>query len=226
MTFAVVLLSGGVDSATCLAIAKNMGFDVHALSFDYGQRHAIELKCAARIAQNYGITKHKVIKIDLGFCTESSSISSCALIDRDVNILTPKTTYVPARNTIFLSFALSYSEHIGAHDIFIGATAVDYSGYPDCREEYVDAFERLSNLATSSARFKIHAPLIRLNKSEIIKMGVGLGLDYSDTHSCYNPILSDVGDETFYACGKCDSCRFRALGFLQAGLPDPTIYVS
>lgn len=238
---AVVLLSGGVDSATTLAIAIHQGFSCHALSFDYGQRHRFELSSAHKIARSLGAVEHRIIKIDL---TGSSGFGKSALTDQ---IDVPKDreglqlgrstregafgedkaeipiTYVPARNTIFLSFALAYCEVIGAFDIFIGVNAVDFSGYPDCRGEYIEAFEKLANLATAAAitgkgKFRIHAPLLEMSKAEIIRKGVSLGVDFSLTHSCYDP----APDGT--ACGKCDACRIRLAGFAQAGLKDPIRY--
>jgi 7-cyano-7-deazaguanine synthase len=224
---AVVLLSGGLDSATTLAIAADMGFACHGLSFDYGQRHGHELAAARRLAEVSGLAGYRVIRLDL---TAEGGFGHSALTDR---IDVPKdrgqdesgipVTYVPARNTIFLSLALGYAEVVGAMDIFLGVNAVDYSGYPDCRPAFVEAFEHLANLATAATedgkrRFKIHAPLIRMTKAQIIQAGTDLGVDYSLTHSCYDP--ADDGA----ACGHCDSCRLRAAGFAQAGLPDPTRY--
>jgi 7-cyano-7-deazaguanine synthase len=223
---AVVLLSGGVDSSTTLAIAKSEGFAIHALSFRYGQRHEVELQAAQRIASALGVDKHVIIDIDL------RSFGGSALTG-DIDV--PKgrstedmasgipVTYVPARNTIFLSFALACAEVVGAQDVFIGVNALDYSGYPDCRPEFIAAFERLANLATKAgvegtARFVVHAPLITMSKREIIRAGIDLGVDYSLTLSCYDP--SPKGE----ACGECDSCLLRRKGFLEAGLPDPTKY--
>lgn len=222
---AVVLVSGGLDSATVLAIAKDMGFACHALSFDYGQRHRFELEAAGSVARAMGAVDHRVVKLDL---SASGGFGHSALTDE---IEVPKdrpemddipVTYVPARNTIFLSIALGYAEVIGAFDIFIGVNAVDYSGYPDCRPEFVQAFERLANLATAAGdkggHFSIHAPLVKLTKADIISKGVELGVDYSQTHSCYDPTADGA------ACGHCDSCRLRAAGFDVAGVPDPTRY--
>jgi 7-cyano-7-deazaguanine synthase len=222
----VVLLSGGVDSTTCLAWAKAQGFRPCALTFRYQQRHEIELLAAARVADALGVEQHLTLNLPLG------EIGGSALTS---DLQVPKhrapeemahgipLTYVPARNTIFLSFALAWGEVLGALDIFIGVNALDYSGYPDCRPEYVEAFERMANLATKQAvegttRIKIHTPLIRMTKAEIIKMGIELGVDYSLTHSCYDP------DEQGAACGSCDSCLLRKKGFLEAGIPDPTVY--
>jgi len=224
---AVVLLSGGLDSATTLAIAQDRGFRCHALSFDYGQRHRLELDAARRVADAAGCTDHRIVRIDL---TGAGGFGHSALTDA---IGVPKdrpdageipVTYVPARNTIFLSVALACAEVIGAFDIFLGVNAVDYSGYPDCREEFIEAFERLANLATAAGvegrgRFTIHAPLIDMTKEAIIRTGLGLGVDYALTHSCYDP--ADDGT----ACGHCDSCRLRLAGFAGADAKDPARYV-
>ncbi len=224
---AVVLLSGGLDSATTLAIARDRGFACHALSFDYGQRHRFELAAAKRIAGRLGAVEHRVIKIDL---SAAGGFGKSALTD---DIAVPKdrretgevpATYVPARNTIFLSFALGYAEVIGAFDIFIGVNAVDYSGYPDCRPAFIEAFAGLANLATATAaegrgRFAIHAPLIDMAKEQIIRTGLALGVDYSLTHSCYDPAADGA------ACGHCDACRLRLAGFEAAGAKDPVRYV-
>lgn len=219
---AVVLLSGGLDSATCLAIARHEGYEAHALSFFYGQRHRVELDAAARVASLLGAKEHKVLSFDLG------AVGGSALTD-DIEV--PKNhsleeigeeipvTYVPARNTIFLSMALAWAEVLGARDIFIGANALDYSGYPDCRPEFLDAFENVANLGTKAGvegvGFRIHAPLLRMSKAEIIKKGLELGVDYGATSSCYDP------DECGCPCGKCDSCRLRSKGFAEAGVEDP-----
>jgi len=218
---AIVLLSGGLDSATTLALAKVDGFACYAMSFRYGQRHAIELEAAARVARALGVIEHRIVTIDL------AAFGGSALTDRSIAVpRTPTTgipvTYVPARNTIFLSFALGWAEVLGARDIFVGVNAVDYSGYPDCRPEFVAAFETLANLATKAGvegdRFRIRAPLIDLTKADIIRRGVALGVDYSQTTSCYQP------DERGAACGVCDSCRLRRTGFVEAGIADPTRY--
>ncbi len=223
---AVVLLSGGVDSSTAAAVAKKEGFELHALSFRYGQRHEQEIEAAKRVVVFLGIEKHLIIDFNL------RAIGGSALTDR---IKVPKgrsakeishtipVTYVPARNTIFLSFALALAEKIGSEDIFFGANQLDYSGYPDCREEYIRAFEQMSNLATKAgvegkSRFKIHTPLIRMTKAEIIKKGLALGLDYSLTWSCYDPTPKGL------ACALCDSCQLRLKGFKKAGLKDPIRY--
>ena len=218
---AVVLLSGGLDSATALAIARERGFQCHALSLDYGQRHRAELAAARRVAEAQGVAEHKVIPLDL------TTIGGSALTDPDIAVPEAPTegipvTYVPARNTLFLALALGWAEVLGAFDIFVGVNAVDYSGYPDCRPEYIAAFERLANLATRAGveggRFRIHAPLIELTKAQIIREGMRLGVDYSLTLSCY------AADQEGRACGRCDSCRLRAAGFAAAGVPDPTRY--
>lgn len=225
---AVVLLSGGLDSATSLAIAQQQGFDCHALSFDYGQRHLFELQAARRVVAAAGISEHRIVKIDL---SAAGGFGHSALTDR---IEVPKdrceddsipVTYVPARNTIFLSIALGYAEVIGAFDIFLGVNAVDYSGYPDCRSEYIRAFETLANLATAAAvegkgRFTIRTPLIEMTKAEIIRTGLALGVDYSLTHSCYDPAEDGI------SCGHCDSCRLRLAGFEAAAAADPLRYQS
>ena len=218
---AVVLLSGGLDSATVLAVARERGYRCHALSLRYGQRHGAELVAAARLASSLGAVQHKVIDIDLG------SIGGSALTDRAIAVPTTPSdgipaTYVPARNTVFLALALGWAEVLGAHDLFIGVNAVDYSGYPDCRPEFIACFENLANLATRAGvegtPFKVHAPLIHLSKADIIRRGSALGVDYSLTVSCY------AATDTGAACGRCDSCRLRRDGFAAAGLPDPTHY--
>jgi 7-cyano-7-deazaguanine synthase len=225
---AVVLLSGGIDSTTVLAIVRGMGYEVYSLSFRYGQRHAVELKAAQRVAETLGVKEHRVMDIDLG------AIGGSALTDHiDVPKARSETemnrgipvTYVPARNTLFLSFALAWAEVLGAWDIFIGVTAVDYSGYPDCRPEFIEAFEKMANLATRAgvegpARIRIKTPVISMSKAEIIRTGAALGVDYGMTHSCYDP--SSSGE----ACGRCDSCMLRRRGFKEAGMEDPTRYVS
>ena len=218
---AIILLSGGLDSITVLALAKQQGFKCYALSFDYGQRHNAELIAAAQIATDYQVEDHKIIKLGLG------SIGGSALTDEHIAV--PHTlqtgipvTYVPARNTIFLSFALGWAEVLHLHDIFIGVNAVDYSGYPDCRPEFIESFQKLANLATKAGvegtLFSIHTPLIHLSKAEIIKTGIALGVDYQRTVSCYS------ADTQGRACGECDACRLRKTGFLDAGLPDVTRY--
>ncbi len=219
---AVCLLSGGLDSATTLACARRDGFDCYALSFDYGQRHRIELDAAARIAANLGAVKHLVVPIDLRSFGGSALTSNIDVPKNGVGPGIP-VTYVPARNTIFLAFALAWAEVLSCSDIFIGVNAIDYSGYPDCRPEFIAAFEQMANLATKAGvegrtRVHIYTPLIQLSKSEIIKLGRELGVDFRATHSCYDP------DEHGRACGFCDSCRLRRKGFADAGLEDPVEY--
>lgn len=227
MKKAVVLLSGGLDSSTILAYAKSKGFELHAISFFYGQRHQFELESSKKIAQHFGVKDHKFINIDL------RAFGGSALTD-EIEVPKGRTeeemegeipvTYVPARNTIFLSFALAFAEVIQSEDIFIGVNAVDYSGYPDCRPEYISAFEKMGNLATKTGvegttKLTIHTPLIDLKKSEIIKMGLDLGVDYSLTSTCYDP------DKEGKACGVCDSCVLRLKGFSELGIEDPAAYV-
>ncbi|HLS83217.1 MAG TPA: 7-cyano-7-deazaguanine synthase QueC [Arenimonas sp.] len=222
MKKAVVLVSGGMDSAVVLAMAREQGFACHALSVAYGQRHTSELDAAARVAADLGAVAHKVVRVDL------RSIGGSALTD---DIAVPEApgegipvTYVPARNTIMLSIALGWAEVLGAHDLFCGVNAVDYSGYPDCRPEFVAAFERLANLATRAgvegAGLRVHAPLMALGKADIARAGARLGVDFGRTVSCYQ------ADAEGRACGRCDACRLRAQGFADAGLPDPTRYVA
>jgi 7-cyano-7-deazaguanine synthase len=225
MKKAVVLLSGGLDSTTVLAIAKNIGYEIYALSFSYGQRHEIELESANNIARDYGVKEHKIAKIDLRLFGGSALTADIDIPKSSVQSTEIPVTYVPARNTIFLSFALAYAETVGAFDIFIGVNAVDYSNYPDCRPEFIQTFEKLANLATAAGaedkgNFKIHGPLIEMSKKEIIEEGIKLGVDYGKTHSCYDPIFND--DEV-KACGKCDSCRIRVAGFEAAGIQDPLL---
>jgi 7-cyano-7-deazaguanine synthase len=221
MKNAVVLLSGGLDSATVLAMARTQGFACHALSVDYGQRHYAELTAARRVAQMLGAHEHRVISVDLtGFGGSALTDSSIAVPQRPTEGIPP--TYVPARNTIMLSLALAWAEVLHAQDIFIGVNAVDYSGYPDCRPAYIEAFERMANLATRAAveglPLTVHAPLLHLSKAEIIRQGNALGVDYAQTVSCYE------ADEKGRACGVCDSCRLRSAGFAAAGIADPTLY--
>lgn len=222
----MVLLSGGLDSATAAAIARAEGFAIHALSVDYGQRHRFELEAAGRVAETLGVAQHKHVKIDLASFGGSALTADIAVpqgrADAEIAAGIP-VTYVPARNTIMLSLALGYAEVLGAADIFIGVNAVDYSGYPDCRSEFIEAFETLANLATKAgvegtARFKVHTPLIHLTKAEIIQRGTRLGVDYGLTHTCYAP------NEQGVACGRCDACRLRLKGFADAGLVDPISY--
>ncbi len=220
---AVVLVSGGLDSATLLAIARAEGFRCHALSFDYGQRHRAELAAAARVSAALGAAEHKVVGLDL------AAIGGSALTDAGIPVPTAggagiPVTYVPARNTVFLAVALGWAEVLGAQDIFIGVNAVDYSGYPDCRPEYIRAFTAMAQLATKAGvegqQLRLHTPLIALSKAEIIARGQALGVDYAATVSCY------VADDGGFACGRCDSCRLRRAGFIAAGVPDPTRYSS
>lgn len=219
---AVILLSGGLDSATVLAIAREAGFACHALSLDYGQRHTAELAAAARVAQSLGAVEHRVIRLGLG------DIGGSALTDDTIAVPEAPTegipvTYVPARNTVMLALALAWAEVLGARDIFIGVNAVDYSGYPDCRPEFIAAFERMANLATKAgvegAALHIHAPLQQLSKAQIIRRGAELKVDYAQTVSCYQATPEGL------ACGRCDACRLRREGFRAAGIPDPTRYV-
>jgi 7-cyano-7-deazaguanine synthase len=223
---AVVLLSGGLDSATALAVARRDGFRCHALTFTYGQRHAVELEAARRVAAALGAVEQRIFPIDLR-AFGGSALTADLPVPRDraeeeMSAGIP-ITYVPARNTVFLSLALAWAEVLGSFDIFLGVNMIDYSGYPDCRPEFVAAFERLANLATKAGvegrgQFRIHAPLIQLSKAEIIRLGTSLGVDYSLTHSCYDPATDGR------ACGHCDSCRLRRAGFEAAGVPDPTPY--
>lgn len=224
---AVVLLSGGLDSSTVAAIAKSQGFDVCAMSFDYGQRHRFELQASERVAKAVQAARHEIVKIDLRAFGGSSLTSDLAVPKAD----TPPTgttipsTYVPGRNTIFLSFALAFAEVTGSSDIFLGINAVDYSGYPDCRPEFLDAFQTLAHLATKAgvegtSRVRLHAPLLHLNKAEIITLGTQLGVDYSLTSSCYDPTPEGL------PCGRCDSCHLRQKGFAEAGLRDPLRYAN
>jgi len=224
---AVVLLSGGLDSATTLAVAQSEGFRCFALTFAYGQRHKREIESAKKVAESLGATEHSIIEIDL------ASLGGSALTDKaidvpkervDINSSQIPITYVPARNTIFLSYALAWAEVLGAFDIFIGVNSTDYSGYPDCRAEFITAFEKTANLATAAAvegkgRYKIHTPIIEMTKAQIIQTGTKIGVDYSLTHSCYDP------DSYGRSCGRCDSCRLRLKGFTEAGIKDPIEYI-
>lgn len=224
---AVVLVSGGLDSATVLAIAKSQGFDVYAISFDYGQRHRFELEAAAKVCEAVGVVRHVVLQLDMTAIGGSALTAEIDVPkDRDHASMSHgiPITYVPARNTVFLSVALGWAEVLGAFDLFAGVNAVDYSGYPDCRPEFISAFEKVANLATKATdegdrKFRVHTPLIDLKKSEIVRRGIELGVDYGSTHSCYDP------DKSGAACGRCDSCQLRRQGFVEAGLPDPTRYV-
>jgi 7-cyano-7-deazaguanine synthase len=225
---AVALVSGGLDSSTVLALARKEEFCIYALTFDYGQRHRCELDAARRVVQSLGIDHHVVLSIDLRVFGGSALTSDIEVPKGRIADPAAKeipVTYVPARNTIFLSFALAWCEVLGAQDIFLGVNAVDYSGYPDCRPEFLDAFERLANLATRAgaehtARYRIHAPLLHMSKAQIIIAGTEAGVDFSLTHSCYDPSPGGL------ACGACDSCILRRRGFQEAGIPDPTRYVS
>lgn len=223
----IVLLSGGLDSATTLAITRSEGFECYALTFRYGQRHLIEIEAARRVAKAAGVVEHRIVDIDLRSFGGSALTDLCIDVPKDrpieAEVSEIPVTYVPARNTIFLSYALAWAEVLGVFDIFIGVNSTDYSGYPDCRPEFIEAFERMANLATAAAvegkgRFRIHTPIINMTKAEIIKTGVKLGVDYSLTHSCYDP------DEKGRACGQCDSCKLRLKGFAQAGLKDLVEY--
>jgi 7-cyano-7-deazaguanine synthase len=243
---AVVLLSGGLDSTTVLAIARDEGFAVHALTFSYGQRHSAEIEAAKKIARKSGVTRHEIIEIDLRVFGGSALTANIA-VPKDRDLSAPRrsagapgstipepvsgsdteipVTYVPARNTIFLSYALALAEVIGASNIFIGVNALDYSGYPDCRPEYIQAFEKMANLATragveGTTRLTIRTPLISLSKGAIVKLGLSLGVDYSSTTSCYDP------GENGEACGRCDACQLRLKGFSEAGVQDPVAYAS
>jgi 7-cyano-7-deazaguanine synthase len=225
MKRAVVLLSGGLDSSTAVAICRNEGYEIYALSFRYGQRHEREVAAAKKIAIALGVREHRVAEIDLRIFGGSALTDTIDVpknrAESEIASGVP-VTYVPARNTIFLSYALAWAEVLGASDIFIGVNALDYSGYPDCRPEFITAFENLANLATKSGvegqRFRIHAPLISLSKAEIITRGTQLGVDFSLTHSCYDPTTDGL------ACGRCDSCQIRLKGFHEAGLQDPIAY--
>jgi len=225
MKSAIVLLSGGVDSTTCLAIAKSLGFEIYAMSFSYGQRHRAELVSAQRAAAAFSVQEHRVVTIDLA-AFGGSSLTSDMAVPKNRPVIGHGSeipnTYVPARNTIFLSFALGWAEVLGCCDLFIGVNALDYSGYPDCRPEYIKAFETMANLATKAQvegrRLVIHTPLINMTKAQIIARGADLDVDFSQTHSCYDP------DETGAACGECDSCIIRKKGFEKAGVTDATRY--
>jgi len=218
---AVILVSGGLDSTTVMAMAMNQGYDCYTLSFDYGQRHRSELVAAQQVSELMTVHTHKVVKLDLG------TIGGSALTDSSIDVPEYETagipvTYVPARNTVFLSIALGWAEVLGANDVFLGINAVDYSGYPDCRPDYISAFEAMANLATKAGvegnKLSIHAPLINMTKGEIVRTGLSLGVDYSHTVSCYQASLEGL------ACGRCDSCRLRSRGFDEAGVKDPTRY--
>ncbi|MCP4499164.1 MAG: 7-cyano-7-deazaguanine synthase QueC [Deltaproteobacteria bacterium] len=223
---AIVLLSGGLDSATVLAMAQEQGFECHCLAFSYGQRHDVELDCAADVASHQKAASFQIVDIDLR-AFGGSALTADVAVPKDADLEKQSAasnipiTYVPARNTIFLSFALAKAEVTGASDLFIGANAVDYSGYPDCRPEFIEAFERLANVATKVGvegnLLRVQAPLMKMGKAEIVTVGTRLGVDYALTHSCYDPIEKA-------ACGRCDSCRLRSQGFVDAGVPDSTLY--
>lgn len=219
---AVVLLSGGLDSATCLAIACDMGFETYALSVAYGQRHAAELAASKRVAQVLGAREHRTASVELGQFGGSALTDPGIAVPLDQDNAGIPVTYVPARNTVMLSIALAWAEVLGANDIFVGVNAVDYSGYPDCRPAFIEAFEHMAQLATKvgveGAQLRIHAPLIELSKADIIRRGIALGVDYGLTVTCYQ------ADDDGRACGRCEACRLRAAGFAAAGVPDPTPY--
>lgn len=226
---AVCLLSGGMDSAVALAEARAQGFECFALSFDYGQRHKVELAAAERVARSLGAAEHRIVRVDLAQIGGSALTDATPVpkdrCEADIGRGVP-ATYVPARNAIFLSIALAWAEVLGARDLFVGVNVLDYSGYPDCRPEFLRAFEELARVATAAgteehARFRVHAPLIELSKSAIVRRGRALGVDFACTHSCYDPLLR--GDEVL-ACGACDACQLRKKGFAEAGVPDPTRY--
>lgn len=225
MKKAVVLVSGGIDSATCCAFARKQGFELYAMSFSYGQRHSVELDAASRVTSFFAVADHKIVNIDLRAFGGSSLTSSLEVPknrepDKENEI---PNTYVPARNTIFLSFALGWAEVLGCRDIYIGVNAIDYSGYPDCRPEFIAAYEQMANVATKAAvegsKLTIHTPLLLLTKADIIRAGAAMGINYGITHSCYDP------SEDGKACGTCDSCIIRRRGFEEANVPDPTVYV-
>ncbi|HEY5928424.1 MAG TPA: 7-cyano-7-deazaguanine synthase QueC [Kofleriaceae bacterium] len=221
---AVVLLSGGLDSTTALAVAKSRGFDPYALTVKYGQLHEVELVAARRVAATLGVTEHRVIEIDLAQLAASALTSAGVAVPKDrslAEIGAPgdvPPTYVPARNTVLLALALAWAESLGAHDIFVGVNVLDASGYPDCRPEFIRAFEALAQVATRQGGFTVHAPLIELTKAQIIVLGTELGVDYAITHSCYDPVEGGA------ACGRCDACQLRRKGFSEAGVADPTRY--
>lgn len=222
---AVVLLSGGLDSTTTLAVAKSRGFDCYALTVKYGQLHQVELEAARRVAAALGVTDHRVIEIDLAQLAASALTRSDVPVPKDRSLAEigaegdVPPTYVPARNTVLLALALAWAESLGARDLFIGVNVLDASGYPDCRPEFVRAFEQLAQVATRSGGFTVHAPLIELTKAQIIELGTTLGVDYGITHSCYDPAPDGA------ACGRCDACQLRKKGFAEAGIADPTRYV-
>ena len=224
MPSAVILLSGGLDSTTALAVARDRGFDCYALTVRYGQLHQVELDAARRVATRASVREHRIIDIDLAQLAASALTSASVAVPKDRSLeeigapgdVPP--TYVPARNTVLLSLALAWAESIGAHDLFVGVNVLDASGYPDCRPEFIRAFQSLAQVATRSGGFTVHAPLIELTKAQIIELGTKLGVDYSLTHSCYDPSSSGA------ACGRCDACQLRRKGFAEAGIADPTRY--
>ncbi|ERP30793.1 7-cyano-7-deazaguanine synthase QueC [Chitinivibrio alkaliphilus] len=224
MEKAVVLLSGGIDSSTVAAIARDYGYELYGMSFSYSQNHSVELESAKKIVGDIGFAEHRIIHLDLASFGGSSLTTSASIPKNGDHTMEIPSTYVPARNTIFLSYALAWAEVLRAYRIFIGVTAVDYSGYPDCRSDYISAYETMANLATREGvegrKLKIEAPLITLSKAEIIRRGTELGVDYSLTHSCYDPTIEGL------SCGFCDSCLHRKKGFEEAGVPDPTRYIS
>ena len=225
---AVCLLSGGLDSATSLGVARREGFECYALSFDYGQRHRIELDAAARVARHFGVREHRTARIDLRAFGGSALTADIAVPKHNSAEALPEgipITYVPARNTIFLAYAMAWAEVLESSDVFIGVNAIDYSGYPDCRPEFIAAFEKMANLATKTGvegrtKLRVHTPLLELDKAGIVKLAVEVGVDFASTHSCYDP------DEQGRSCGHCDSCLLRRKGFREAGLTDPLPYVS
>jgi 7-cyano-7-deazaguanine synthase len=222
---AIVLASGGLDSTTCLAIAKAEGFSpIYSMAFDYGQRHRHELDAAAAVSKYFGVKEHRVVRIDLRQFGQSALTDDIAVPkDQDAATMSAgiPVTYVPARNTIFLSYALAWAEVLDCDDIFIGVNALDYSGYPDCRPQYIEAYQTMARLGTKRTQFQVHAPLVQLSKAQIIRRGTELGVDYGMTHSCYDPVTR--GGQVL-ACGHCDSCILRKKGFTEAGVPDPTRY--
>lgn len=230
---AVCLVSGGMDSAVALAEARAAGFGTFALTFDYGQRHRIELEAAARVARSLGAVEHRVVKIDLSAIggsalTDAIDVPKDRPIETMVSGIAP--TYVPARNTVFLAVALGWAEVLGARDLFLGVNAVDYSGYPDCRPEFLEAFEQLARVATVAGaergeRFEIHAPLLEMSKADIVRRGIELGVDFGLTHTCYDPVMRGAKAEGALACGRCDACSLRRKGFEEAGARDPARYV-
>lgn len=223
MADAIVLLSGGLDSTTALAVARARGFECYALTVRYGQLHDVELEAARRVAARANVREHRIVAVDLSPIAASALTRSEVAVPKDRSLETigapgdVPVTYVPARNTVLLALALAWAESIGARDLFVGVNVLDASGYPDCRPEFIRAFEQLAQVATRTGGFRIHAPLIELTKAQIVALGLGLGVDYAITHSCYDPI----GDA---ACGRCDACQLRRKGFAEAGVPDPTRY--